>query len=250
MNIKLYNEDCIETMKRIPDESIDLMLTDIPYGTTACEWDLLPNLAEMWLEWERILKPNGVWLFTATMPMTIDIISPRKGFFKSHLVWDKVQKTGHLNAKKKPLLRHEDIIIMSRAKFGSITYNPQMRKGRYRDKSPKRSTDNVEGRAYGLVKNQKSNFNDDYYPSSIIEMSNASQNGFHPTQKPVDLFRYLIRTYSNEGETVYDGYSGSGTTAIACIKEKRNFIGAEMNKEYFDKSILRIEQAKSQLVLF
>ena len=246
MSIELYNEDCKETMKRIPDGSIDLMLTDIPYGTTQNEWDVLPNLAEMWLQWERILKPNGAWIFTSTMNMATDIISPRRGFFRYDIIWQKSHDTGFLNAKKMPLRSHENILVFYRS---LPTYNPQIKDKpicNIRPKSASRLSTNYgdfESGDYRTIPIDKQ------YPKSIWKC-NIDQKQVHPTQKPVTLFREIIRTYSNEGETVYDGYSGSGTTAIACIKEKRNFIGAEMNKEYYDKSMERIKIEQSQLVLF
>ena len=251
MKIELYNEDCKETMKRIPDGSIDLMLTDIPYGTTACEWDVLPNLAEMWFEWERILKPNGAWIFTAAQPATSSIVMSRLGFFKYDLIWNKKRPTGHLNKDIMPMRQHEEILIFGR---GRICYNPQFHQDKlnrdFRGLNKKPHTDN-----YGTQKNYISQLDPSKsYPRSLINctavIGNSRQKMNHPTQKPVDLFRYLIKTYSNEGETVYDGYSGSGTTAIACIMENRNFIGAELNKEYYDAAKKRIDAKLSQPALF
>jgi len=207
----------------------------------------LPNLAEMWLEWERILKPNGAWVFTATNPLAANLINSKAGFYKYDWVWNKVNKfSGHLNKDRQPMRITELVLLFYRSQ---PTYNPQMRKGKpYVAKSKGGKSNN-----YGDQVNVTTVSNGDLYPINLLSIKGdrrGDEGRVHPTQKPVDLFRYLIKTYSNEGETVYDGYSGSGTTAIACIKEKRNFIGAEMNKEYFDKSILRIEQAQNQLALF
>ncbi len=245
MKIKLYNEDCKDTMKRIPNGSIDLMVTDIPYGTTACEWDVMPNLDDMWLEWERILKPNGLWVFTASQPTTSKIINSRIGFFKVEWIWSKTIAANFGTQKYHPAKHHENIIVMGR---GKTTYNPQLLKGKaYKDK-PRSRKNRINEKSL----NVKSAINNPGVrnPSSIVHFPNGNNGNIHPTQKPVDLFRYLIKTYSNEGDTVYDGYSGSGTTAIACIKENRNFIGAEMDKKYFTKSMLRINQAQKQLPLF
>jgi len=247
LSIELFNEDCIETMKRIPDGSIDLMLTDIPYGTTQNNWDVLPNLPEIWFEWERILKPNGAWLFTATNPIAANLINSRAGFFKYDWVWNKVNKfSGHLNKDRQPMRITEMILVFYRMQ---PIYNPQMRKGKpYVAKSKGGKSNN-----YGKQVNVTTVSNGDLYPINLLNIKGdrrGDEGRVHPTQKPVDLFRYLIRTYSNKGETVYDGYLGSGTTAIACIKEKRNFIGAELNKEYYDLAQKRIDNELGQPVLF
>lgn len=234
-------------MKRISNGSIDLMITDIPYGTTQNHWDVLPNLAEMWLEWERILKPNGAWIFTATNPLAASLINSRVDFFKYDWVWNKVNKfSGHLNKHRQPMRITEMILVFYRTQ---PTYNPQMRKGKpYVAKSKGGKSNN-----YGKQVNVTTVSNGDLYPINLLNIKGdrrGNEGRVHPTQKPVDLFRYLIRTYSNEGEVVYDGYSGSGTTAIACIKEKRNFIGAELNKEYFDLAQKRIDNELAQPLLF
>ena len=242
--IQLFNEDCIETMKRIPDGSIDLMLTDIPYGTTQNEWDILPDLSVIWFEWERILKSNGAWIFTAQQPVSSRLVVSRVGFFRYEWIWEKVQGTGHLNANRMPLKIHENILIFYRM---LPTYNPQKIKGKKR--TVKRNGEAAKTTNYGKFTEISKSEYDDYMPTDIIKFDRDSEQ-IHPTQKPVDLFRYLIKTYSNEGDTVFDGYTGSGTTAIACIKEKRNFIGSELNKEYFDKAMQRIRIEQMQPSLF
>jgi len=244
--IDLYNEDCLKTMSRIETGSVDLMLTDIPYGTTACEWDILPNLAEMWLEWERILKPDATWVFTCSQPVTTDLIVSRRGFFKYALVWNKMKAGNIFLADQQPMKIHEDVLVFQR---GKGTYNPQKVK---RDEI-KKSKNYGTGATMGGKKEreEKTYIYDEKYPTSIVTFSNASQTGkIHPTQKPIDLFRYLIETYSNEGELVFDGYSGSGTCALACIEQKRNFIGSELSNDYFNESMKRINLALSQTKLF
>lgn len=242
---QLYNEDCIETMKRIETGSIDLMLTDIPYGVTSCDWDIKPNLAAMWLEWERILKPNGAWIFTATQPLTSELVISRAGFFKYELIWDKKMTSNPALAKIQPLRCHENILVFYRMQ---PTYNPIMRKDVLSPFGKRSRTDSdVVG-----------NLGSDYqvgvgYPKSILEFprpNNLTDGGLHPSQKPIDLFRWIIQTYTNEGDTVFDGYSGSSTTAMACIKDNRKFIGSELLKEYFDKSVERLELLMSQPELF
>ena len=243
--MQLLHGDCLELMKTIPDKSIDMVLTDPPYGTTACKWDVVIPLEPMWVQLKRIIKPNGAIVLTASQPFTTALINSNIFEFRHNLVWDKVCPTGHLNAKKKPLTRHEDVLIFSKEKHGIFTYNPQKRKGAYRNKSPKRSSDNVKGRCYNVVNHTKDNFNDDYYPTSIYELSTANRmDKLHPTQKPVALMEYLIKTYSNEGETVLDFTMGSGSTGVACKNLNRKFIGIEKDDKYFKIAKQRIENAK------
>jgi site-specific DNA-methyltransferase (adenine-specific) len=245
----IFNEDCLETLKRIPTGSIDLMLTDIPYGTTQNEWDNLPNLNEMWKEWDRVMSEKGCWVFTCSQPATSELVLSNKKYFKYSLVWDKVLSTGHLNANIMPLRRHEDILVFSR---GKTIYNPQkIKRDVVRiDKGSQKQVGGDGKSCYG-----KFTYDDKYLefrePTSIIQFSNADKtNLIHPTQKPIDIFRYLIKTYSNENDLVFDGYMGSGTTAIACIEENRRFLGSELNKEYYDKAIKRIKIKQSQPSLF
>ncbi len=252
--IQLFNEDCLETMKRIPDGSIDLMLTDPPYNTTNCDWEYEINLQQLWFEWERILKPDGVWAIFCNEPFTSDLIMSRKGFFKYKWIWDKEDAGGYLNAYKMPLTGYEEIVIFSRTKMGNHTYNPQIT-----DKAKNLVRPLIEGEkeytgTYGKHNNRKYRNKDESkaFPKNVIKIGRNEKecnplNRVHPTQKPIDLMRYLILTYSNKGETVFDGYSGSGTTAEACIIEGRKFIGAELNKGYFDKSVSRLKNVPTQL---
>jgi len=243
-------------MERIPDGSIDLMLTDPPYNTIACDWDKPINLDELWKEWERIIKPNGVWAFTATQPFATDLIMSKRVFFKYELIWEKNSFTNFMQAKRMPMRNHENILIFYRKQ---PTFNPQLKQVQGRGKSiNKKSTQiyNIGGkksetynskRKPGLgisgsvifIKNEKETYNS----------SNGSQDR-HPSQKPVNLMRYIIRMYTNKDETVFDGYAGSGTTAIACIEEKRNFIGSELDKKYFNKAAQMIKIEQMQLKLF
>jgi site-specific DNA-methyltransferase (adenine-specific) len=240
----LYLGDCLQAMPDIPDGSVDMVLTDPPYGTTACKWDSVIPFEPMWEHLKRITKPNGAIVLTASQPFTSALIMSNVGMFRHNFVWDKVSPTGHLNAKIKPLLRHEDVIVFSQSKHGSMEYHPQMRTGKYRNKSPKRSTDGVEGRCYGVVDHKGDNYNDQYYPTTIYEHSTANRlNKQHPTQKPVALMEYLIRTYTNEGETVLDFTMGSGTTGVACANLARSFIGIEMDADYFALASKRIQDA-------
>lgn len=241
----IYNEDCLETMKRIPDGSIDLMLTDPPYGVTACKWDKAPDLAVMWPEWERILKPNGVWIFTAKQPFTSNLVISRLGFFKYEMIWYKDRATGFLNANKMPLPNHENILVFYRSQ---PTYNPQRYKGRKSHSMGSTAGSKSKTSVYGdFTRNE--NTDDLKYPKTVLEFNQPFPQE-HNTQKPVDMFRYLIKTYTNKGDLVFDGYMGIGTTALACIKEQREFIGSELTQEFYDKAISRIKIAQAQPQLF
>lgn len=246
---KIYNEDCLETMKRIPDGSIDLMLTDPPYGITQNSWDLAPDLSKIWMEWERILKPNGAWIFTASQPFASDLIMSRRVFFRYDLIWNKIGKaTGFLNANKMPLRTHEHILVFYRT---LPTYNPQKTSGNKNHSKGshsrgKKQTNNNYGKFDQLFESEPTN---DKFPLSVLNF-NSVHPPIHPTQKPIDLMRWLILTYTNEKETVFDGYMGSGTTAIACIIEKRKFTGSELNNRYYELATKRIELELSQPKLF
>lgn len=240
----IFNEDCRLTTKRLPDGSIDLLLQDTPFGCTQNEWDIKPNFAEMWPEWERIIKDNGAMIFFGTQPFASELILSRTGLFRYDIIWYKALGTGHLNANKMPMRNHEHILVF----YKSLpTYNPQMKVGKMRMKGSKKGNTTTN---YGNF-NGKTSINDQYHPQSVIDFTNGDRTteNDHPTQKPIDLFRYLIKTYTDEGETVFDGYMGSGTTAEACIIEKRNYIGSELNKEYFDLAQKRINNkiAKPEL---
>jgi len=245
----IYNEDCLEGMKRIPDGSVDCIICDLPYGTTACKWDSVIPLDELWRQYKRIVKPNCAIVLFGQEPFSTMLRVSNFGCWKYDWIWDKKSKQGFLNAKKRPLKQHELISVFS---YGTPVYHPQMIiKGRPRQKGAPSNRIGDGDSAYGKFEYIQQEKNNEYYPSTILEFSNASHvDVWHPTQKPVDLLCYLIRTYSNVGGVILDNCIGSGTTAIACIREKRHFIGFELNKEYYDKACERIEQEKAELRLF
>ena len=225
---KIYNEECLEGMKKIPDKSIDMILCDLPYGTTACKWDAIIPFEPLWEQYERVIKDNGAIVLTASQPFTTKLIDSNIDLFRNCWVWNKKISGNPLLAKHQPLKVHEDICVFSKKRHN---YYPQMRKGKMRKKGGGRS------KLFDMEMSAK--YSDEYYPISIIEFSNAKR-GVHPTQKPVALFEYLIKTYTNEGETVLDNCMGSGTTAIAAINTNRNYIGFELDQEYYKTSIERI----------
>ena len=236
---KIYNEDCLVGMENIPDKSVDMILCDLPYGTTACKWDTIIPLEELWEQYERVIKDNGAIVLTASQPFTTKLINSNIENFKYTWVWNKKKSSTALLAKVQPLRIHEDIVVFYKKK---PLYNPQMTKGKPRKES-RRNTPNGEAFNNSIVSREHNNAEGLYYPKSILEISNANQNNkIHPTQKPVALFEYLIKTYTNEGETVLDNCMGSGTTAIAAINTNRNYIGFELDEEYYNLANERISK--------
>jgi site-specific DNA-methyltransferase (adenine-specific) len=225
----------------IPDKSIDMILCDLPYGTTQNKWDSVIPLDKLWEQYLRVIKDNGAIVLTAQQPFTTSLINSNKNNFRYSLVWDKVGTTGFQNAKRMPLRRHEDICVFYK---NLSIYNPQME---IRGKPRKKGGSKKDNGCYGKLRSSES-FNNTYYPTSIISISNAVKIGkLHPTQKPVALFEYLIKTYTNEGETVLDNCMGSGTTAIACMNTNRNYIGFEWCPDephdiYFNLANKRIQE--------
>ncbi|QYU38217.1 adenine-specific methyltransferase [Enterobacter phage Phc] len=224
--IKLINGECIDEMKKIDDKSIDLILCDLPYGTTRNKWDSIIPFDDLWEQYNRICR--GLIVLTAAQPFTSKLVMSNISGFRYSLVWDKVASSGFLNAKKQPLRRSEDILIFGDGKV----YNPQMEvRGKPRVKGGYVKPGGSDN--YGSYESTKSVSNE-YYPTNIIQISNAKRSGkVHPTQKPVELMEYLIKTYSNEGDTILDNCMGSGTTGVACMNTGRNFIGIELDVDYF-----------------
>ena len=234
---KIYLGDCLEVMQDIDDQSIDLILCDLPYGTTNCEWDILIDFEELWGDYRRIIKNKGAIVLTASQPFTTDLINSGRDLFRYEIIWQKTQKLGFLSANKRPLKGHENICVFYKSQ---CTYNPQKYRSSTRSKGRVRvkTADRYEG--YGKV-NAENYIDDGYnYPDSIIKISNWNGALFgntvkatkHPTQKPVALFEYLIKTYTNEGDLVLDNCAGSGTTGIACLNTKRDYILIEKEEGY------------------
>ena len=234
--INLMQGDCLQRMKEIETGSVDMILTDPPYGTTACKWDSIIPLEPMWEQLKRVIKPNGPIVMTASQPFTSVLISSNLKGYKHQWVWNKNNSAGFATAKIRPFAICEDILVFS-GDDKKVNYYPQMTKGKLRKKGGYSSSDN-----YGIKPTVK--MCDQYYPKNLIEISNASQKGkVHPTQKPVALMEYLIKTYTNESETVLDFTMGSGTTGVACKNLNRKFIGIELDENYFNIAKERIESA-------
>ena len=232
--MKLIHGDCLEEMAHIDEKSINMILADIPYGTTACKWDAVIPLQLMWEHLERIIKPNGAIVMTASQPFTSALIMSNPKAFKYEWIWQKSRYTGFLQAKFMPMKAHESICVFVFS--GKPTYNPQKTVGHPPTNSAKGYGHSP---TFGASKERNYGGGDTTrYPKSIQEFK--SERGFHPTQKPVDLMEYLIKTYTNEGELVCDFTMGSGTTGVACKRLKRDFIGIEKAADYYDIACKRI----------
>jgi len=239
--IELIQGDCLEKMKDIPDGSIDMILCDLPYGITQNKWDSVINLPLLWQEYNRILKNTGACVLFCAQPFTSVLIASNINNFKYDWCWKKPKGTGHLNAKKQPMRDKEEIAVFYREQ---CTYNPQMTEGSpYKDKAGKdySSTSSMTG-SYGAYTNYREENTGFRYPKQVIAFGVVERGILHPTQKPVALLEYLIKTYTNEGETVLDNCMGSGSTGVACKNLNRNFIGIELDQEYFKIAEKRVNE--------
>ena len=233
MKINLKCGDSIEMMREIPGHSVDMVLCDPPYGTTRCKWDTIIPFEDLWKEYKRVCKKNAAIVLFSCEPFTSNLIMSNPKMFRYDLIWDKGRGTDFLNANRKPLRRHENICVFYSA---APTYNKQM----------------IEGKPYICVQGKKTDLYGDYNqvitensgtrcPTTILQFK--AEHGYHPTQKPVPLLEWLIKSYSNEGNTILDNCMGSGSTGVACINTKRNFIGIELEQKYYDIAQQRIDEA-------
>ena len=260
----MWNEiilgDCLEVMQRIPDNSIDCIICDLPYGTTACSWDVVIPFDKLWEQYKRIRKDNCPIVLFGSEPFSTYLRMSNINEYRYDLIWHKNSSGGFVNANKMPMKYHENISIFYKE---LPTYNPQFQK--YSDSTYKRFKDGEKANRVKQVKYSTNKIQGgvsyeglqgvDYsrgkYPESVIKFPNLSNNKrIHSTQKPVKLIEYLIKTYSNENDLILDNCSGSGTTAIACYNTRRNFICIEKDKDYYEKSVERLEIAQAQLRLF
>ena len=271
---KLYNMDCLIGMKYIPDKSIDMILCDLPYGTTACKWDTIIPFEPLWEQYERVIKDNGAIVLFGSQPFTTLLIASNIKNFKYEWIWEKQKASNFMGAKYQPLKYHENICVFSN---NAHNYYPQRYKvlefeeiKQMSDKKLKQVFETRDYDRFGKVDRRKTINQPNYskeihygnikgsrkkdeglrYPKSVLKFDRSVNSNLHPTQKPVALLEYLIKTYTNEGETVLDNCMGSGTTAIACINTKRNYIGFELDKGYCDLAIKRIENHISQMDIF
>jgi len=231
--------NCLEILPTLPDDSVDMLMVDLPYGTTACKWDSIIPLDELWKQYNRICKKSAAMVFTAQQPFTTTLASSNLENLRYEWIWEKPQGTNPMNAKVMPLKAHENVLVFYRAK---PTYNPQMwlstPYGGFKSDTAK------IGEVYGSAQSKhRDNPEGTRYPKSVQKWK--QEKGYHPTQKPVSMMEYLIKTYSNEGDTVLDNTMGSGTTGVASIMSKRNFIGIEMDSNYYEIAKKRIREVEN-----
>jgi site-specific DNA-methyltransferase (adenine-specific) len=229
-------------MKEIPDGSVDMVMADLPYGTTACKWDTVIPFEPLWAAYRRVAKKNAAIVLTASQPFTSALVMSNITEFKYDWTWRKPKGTGHLNAKKMPMRDKEDIVVFYREQ---CTYNPQYGEGApYKNKAGKdHASSSSMTDSYGAYTNFRNDSDGRRYPKQVLDIPVVERGSVHPTQKPVALMEYLIRTYTNEGETVLDNTMGSGTTGVACVNTGRKFIGIECDDEYMKIAEKRIAAA-------
>lgn len=244
----LMQGDCLERMKEIPSGSVDMILCDLPYGTTACKWDSVIPFDLLWEQYKRVTKNRSAIVLTATQPFTSALVNSCIDMFKYCWVWEKTAGSGFMNAKNAPVKRHEDIVVFSKGTIANksekrMNYYPQGLVSVQRLRNPHTVSDDTIGTRPSRSKPYVQEFEN--YPTTILKFKNDATKQ-HPTQKPVALMEYMIKTYTNEGETVLDNTMGSGTTGVACRNLNRKFIGIEMDTNYFGIAKNRILGTENQ----
>ena len=241
----LHNGDCLQVMPTIPSGSIDAIITDLPYGTTACKWDTIIPFEPMWKEVKRVLKPNGAFITTSCQPFTSALVMSNPSMFKVEWVWVKNRVTGFASVKYKPMNGHENILVFGK---GRITYNPifeetisEITKAFAKNGTKRRQKRGNSPHSFGL-KDQITDFKEMVYPKTyqFFDCVPLKRGTLHPSQKPIELYEYLIKTYTNDGETILDIAMGSGTTIEAARRNNRNAIGIEKDKHYFEVAERRL----------
>ena len=235
----LLHGDCLKLMPTLGDNSVDMVLVDLPYGQTACKWDTLIDLTEMWVQLKRICKSNANIIFFTTTKFGNELINSNKKWFRYDLVWEKANLCGFLSANKCPLRSHEMIYVFGKPSGGTKTYNPQKTEG---NPYIKPSLEKPLGKVYGdkFIGTATQNLSGERHPLSIQKFKKNAHNSKHPTQKPVEACEWLIKSYSKEGDTILDPTMGSGSTGVACKNTNRKFIGIEMDEEIFKTAKERI----------
>lgn len=246
---KIYNEDCLEGMKQIPDKSVDMILCDLPYEIINSKWDKVIDFEKLWEQYERIIKDKGAIVLTAKGYFTYKLIASNEKLYRYKWVWLKNNATNFINAKNKPMTKHEDVLVFSKGVTANgntnrMNYYPQ---GIRQINRASKEGISKTGNHVGERPSHKKYYTQEYtnYPNDVLQFA-LDKNPIHPTQKPVSLFEYLIRTYSKKGETVLDTCMGSGTTAVACVKTGRNYIGFELDETYYKQSVERVLSFKKK----
>lgn len=235
--IQHFNDDCFNVFPSIADESIDAIICDLPYGTTQNKWDSVLDLAKLWAAYERVIKDNGAIVLFGQSLFTAKLIVSNEQLYRYSLIWEKTKSGGFLNAKRMPLQAHEDLAVFYKK---LPVYNPQFQEGK--PFTRKRYVSNGDGNNYGKFERKKEVIINEgkRFPRSVMNFNNGNSKTIHPTEKPVPLLEYLIRTYTNEGETVLDNCAGSFSLGEACVNTNRNCILIEKKKEYYDGGLARL----------
>ncbi len=234
------NADCFDVFPFIEDKSIDAIICDLPYGTTKCKWDNIIPFDKLWEQYTRIIKPNGAIVLFGSQPFTSALIMSNPKMYKYSWVWDKVTARGHLVAKHRPLQQTEDIVVFSKYKHNYFPIMIERPKDKWKVSKEFKKTDIIKSNGETEYKTYKH-----WFPKNILHYSNANatnEKPLHPTQKPIALMEYLVKTYTNEGDMVLDNTMGSGTTGLACLKTNRQFIGIEKEKQYYDVAVRRASE--------
>lgn len=245
-NIKLIHGDCLVEMKNIPDKSIDMILCDLPYGTTACKWDTIIDFKELWSQYKRIIKDDRAIVLFGSGSFTYKLVSSNEALYRYKWIWYKTKRGNFVNAKNRPMTAYEEIMVFSKAATANgsknkMLYNPQ-------GLIPKTTIRHDNGSRFGTMAGKRPSHQDTTiseftnYPCDVLEFASES-SPVHPTQKPVALIEYLIKTYSNEGDTILDNTMGSGSTMVACVNTNRKGIGIELDEKYFDIAKNRVKTA-------
>lgn len=242
MNYEIYQEDCLSGMRRLADGSVDAIICDPPFQTTDCDWDVRLPLEEMWAEFNRVTKHDGAIVLFSQLPFAVDLINANRKMFRYEYVWEKSKAVGFLNANKMPLRAHENILIFYRR---LPTYNPQYRSGKAYERAHSDRAASVYRAAKGSV---TVNDGAHYYPRDVLHVNSVVGNSkteprYHPTQKPVALMEFLVKTYTNKFDTVLDATMGSGSTGVACMNTNRRFIGFELERKFFEAAKSRLDEA-------
>lgn len=251
--MQLMHGDCLDLMAQIPDGSVDMIMCDLPYGTTACKWDSVIPFEPLWAHYKRVIKLNGAIVLTASQPFTTALISSNMEMFKYEWVWEKSKASNFVHSKHQPLKAHENVVVFSKSGAAQGSSYPMVYMPQFSDGEPySRGFSTGGGRVTsgGLNGYTHKNATGQRHPRSVVKINNPSGTGhLHPTQKPVALMEYLIRTYTNEGETVLDNCAGSFTTGVACLNTNRKFIGIEKDKTYFDIGSERMRVRRAEIAL-
>jgi len=237
--MQLCQGDCLEILPTLAENSVDMICADLPFGTTNCRWDTLIPLDNLWKQYKRIIKQHGAIVLFGSQPFTSRLVTSNLEWFRYELIWEKSRPTGYLDANRRPMKKHENILVFS---AGHPVYYPQFDIGKPYVRAP-----GSQAVQYSSHRAMKTVSDGRRYPTTILAFSNSNYRSLHPTQKPLALLEYLIKTYTKPGEVVLDNVMGSGTTGVACVNTGRDFIGIELELDYFEIAKARIEYAQKQM---